>query len=313
MLGTGTEILSSAGNGGQSHRLEKLLPFQQAIITRFTILFMSELPRSVSRIAVRTNVDQESVRICLGELQEALSKFQGHETVHVSPTVDLGQSYHPFASQVFSAIAAAKKPCLNVVICRRDELPVTPQLNFSEPRFHSQEPSSKSWVTIAKFKDPSAVEKILNSYDCVAVGGTFDRLHAGHRLLLTVAAWSARKILRIGVTGSNLLQNKKYRDLIWSFEKRSATAVEYAQQVNPKLTKIIVSKLSDPMGPTASDPSIDALVVSKETFDGASKINTVREAKGIRPMKIIVVNVLDTKNEKLSSSELRAIDSKSST
>jgi hypothetical protein len=35
----------------------------------------------------------------------------------------------------------------------------------------------------------------------VAVGGTFDHLHAGHKILLTMTAWITRKRLVCGVTG----------------------------------------------------------------------------------------------------------------
>jgi len=42
----------------------------------------------------------------------------------------------------------------------------------------------------------------------VAVGGTFDRLHAGHRILLAAAALAATEAVYIGVTGAELLRNK---------------------------------------------------------------------------------------------------------
>jgi hypothetical protein len=38
-------------------------------------------------------------------------------------------------------------------------------------------------------------------FDVVALGGTFDHLHAGHRLLLASAALIATKKLYIGITG----------------------------------------------------------------------------------------------------------------
>ncbi|CAG8631132.1 12748_t:CDS:2 [Racocetra fulgida] len=38
-------------------------------------------------------------------------------------------------------------------------------------------------------------------YQTVAVGGTFDHLHAGHKILLTLTAWIAGKKLICGVTG----------------------------------------------------------------------------------------------------------------
>lgn len=45
-------------------------------------------------------------------------------------------------------------------------------------------------------------------WEHVAVGGTFDRLHAGHRNLLAAAALVATKAVYIGVTGPALLQKK---------------------------------------------------------------------------------------------------------
>lgn len=38
-------------------------------------------------------------------------------------------------------------------------------------------------------------------YPVVALGGTFDHLHAGHKILLSMAAWIAGKKIIVGVTG----------------------------------------------------------------------------------------------------------------
>lgn len=35
----------------------------------------------------------------------------------------------------------------------------------------------------------------------VALGGTFDHLHAGHKILLSMGAWIASEKLIVGVTG----------------------------------------------------------------------------------------------------------------
>lgn len=42
-------------------------------------------------------------------------------------------------------------------------------------------------------------------YDTIALGGTFDHLHAGHKVLLTLAAYISRKKVVIGVTGEIFL------------------------------------------------------------------------------------------------------------
>ena len=52
-------------------------------------------------------------------------------------------------------------------------------------------------VVPLKSVDPSAPM----FYPVVALGGTFDHLHAGHKILLSLAAWIARDKLIVGVTG----------------------------------------------------------------------------------------------------------------
>lgn len=42
---------------------------------------------------------------------------------------------------------------------------------------------------------------LLPSYDVVALGGTFDHLHAGHKILLSMSAWIASKKVIVGITG----------------------------------------------------------------------------------------------------------------
>lgn len=45
------------------------------------------------------------------------------------------------------------------------------------------------------------VTEKLDAFDRVAVGGTFDHLHAGHKILLTMTALLANKSVVVGVTG----------------------------------------------------------------------------------------------------------------
>jgi pantetheine-phosphate adenylyltransferase len=40
-------------------------------------------------------------------------------------------------------------------------------------------------------------------YPVVALGGTFDHIHAGHKILLSMAAWIAERKIIVGVTGKN--------------------------------------------------------------------------------------------------------------
>lgn len=64
-----------------------------------------------------------------------------------------------------------------------------------------------------------------------------------------------------------MLTKKKHRELIDSTEKRVKTVQEYLNLVKRTINYIVVP-ITDPFGPTVTDPEIDALVVSKETLKG---------------------------------------------
>lgn len=155
----------------------------------------------------------------------------------------------------------------------------------------------------------------------VSVGGTFDRLHAGHRLLLAAAALvtDARSgTLYVGVTGEALLANKSDKNKIQPYETRARNARRFLESVlaSPKNAKMRVE-----MGPLDGAPPLAstvqdmcALVVSRETLAGAAAVNAQREARGFPPLEIVAVGVVGgvgdddeaRRRSKLSSSALRA-------
>ncbi|KXZ47714.1 hypothetical protein GPECTOR_33g596 [Gonium pectorale] len=163
----------------------------------------------------------------------------------------------------------------------------------------------------------------------VAVGGTFDRLHAGHELLLAATALVAQGSVFVGVTADALLANKSHKELLQPYDVRAHEALSYLRAVRPGL-QVEAGPLSDPKAPTLAelDPSMEALVVSVETLPGAVAINAGRAARGFRPLAVVTVPVIGVRRgkgrsgagaggteaagggaaDKLSSSELRAAD-----
>ncbi|KAG2443295.1 hypothetical protein HYH02_009365 [Chlamydomonas schloesseri] len=160
----------------------------------------------------------------------------------------------------------------------------------------------------------------------VAVGGTFDRLHAGHELLLAATALVAERFVFVGVTADALLANKSHRELLQTYDARAGAALSYLTSVRPGL-QVEAGPLSDPKAPTLAelDPAMEALVVSVETLPGAIAINKGRAARGFAPLTVITVPVIGVRpsgggsgggagaagggvGEKLSSSGLRAAE-----
>jgi len=116
------------------------------------------------------------------------------------------------------------------------------------------------------------------SYNTVALGGTFDRIHGGHNLLLTYSANVCDKKIIVGVGDGPLLVNKALAELIEPINDRIKKVQDFLTDVKPTLQLDVVA-INDMFGPTGWDPDIDCLVVSKETAKGGDIINSERQKK----------------------------------
>jgi len=73
--------------------------------------------------------------------------------------------------------------------------------------------------------DPQAdisVRSSLFKYEVACIGGTFDHMHLGHRLLLTQACLVTKTTLHVGITSDALLTKKAYAQHIEAYELRLA-------------------------------------------------------------------------------------------
>ncbi|XP_023942828.2 bifunctional coenzyme A synthase isoform X2 [Bicyclus anynana] len=166
--------------------------------------------------------------------------------------------------------------------------------------------------------DKSVISKLLTNdgeavktYEYVALGGTFDRLHNGHKILLSQAALRATKHVTVGVTDVNMIQSKTLWELIEPVEIRMKAVLDFLTDINPDL-EYNVCPIQDVYGPTKDDPRFQLIVVSEETKRGALKINEKRKEKGLQPLDVYTIGMAEeldqqsTEEEaKVSSSNLR--------
>ena len=170
-------------------------------------------------------------------------------------------------------------------------------------------------------------------YLTVAVGGTFDHLHLGHRLLLTGLALTAAprdgpeddrlRRLIVGITGDALLKNKKFGDLLEPWDQRQAAVARFLnaignfdqpfEELSPRVlsepgpnghavhygfqggVSVECVEIADAFGPTVTDETIEALVVSGETRAGGKAVIDKRQALGWPTLDIVEVDVLDAR------------------
>ena len=122
----------------------------------------------------------------------------------------------------------------------------------------------------------------------VALGGTFDPIHDGHRALFERAFELGD--VTVGLTSDELAPKTRHDQRhVRSFsERKSRLADELATLAVDQNREWDVRELAEPTG-IATEPQFDALVVSPETETGGRRINEIREERGHEPLEIEVV------------------------
>ena len=130
----------------------------------------------------------------------------------------------------------------------------------------------------------------------VVVGGTFEVLHRGHKVLLK-KAFSLGEVM-IGLTSNRFAQKLKKRK-VKDFQKRKKQLVDFIKK-EFKVTPEIV-KIEDKFGFTLKE-DFDYIVVSPETYKTALLINQERRKRNKKPIKIVKIDFVLDKDGKLFSS-----------
>ncbi|CAG8463471.1 10923_t:CDS:2 [Dentiscutata erythropus] len=143
-------------------------------------------------------------------------------------------------------------------------------------------------------------------FQTVAVGGTFDHLHAGHKILLTLTAWITNKRLICGVTDDCMLKSKKFKEYMEPIDTRIAKVTKFLNTIRQGLSYEVVP-IYDVYGPTVTDPDIHALVVSRETISGSELINEERQKRSFGILEIFVIEVISSTNPSLKEAELKEL------
>lgn len=140
-------------------------------------------------------------------------------------------------------------------------------------------------------------------YKKVAVGGTFDCLHDGHKSILSKAFESGNKVL-IGITETKIRSEKEWSE-IQSLKTRVEKLKNFLRKRN-WLDRTELVFISDPVGPADEDEELEAIVVTEKTKSTAEKINELRAKNGLNKLDIIEIPLVLADDEKpISSKRIR--------
>ena len=145
----------------------------------------------------------------------------------------------------------------------------------------------------------------------VAVAGTFDGMHYGHRKLLTLAISSVNPQsgeLLVGVTVDEMLKNKSFSEDIPDLEERMRGVRDFVYRLAPGIkNRVRFIPIADEYGPPGTldeGPNFDALVLSHETLDNGHKLNEYRtQTLGLEPLTLLCTR--RTEPHGMSSTALR--------
>jgi len=139
----------------------------------------------------------------------------------------------------------------------------------------------------------------MESFDLVAMGGTFDVIHNGHMALLKKSFSISSKVI-IGLS-SDQLAIKRGKSLDNDYSKR-LSSLESAIEKNFPNSSYEISKLENDFGPAVVEGSVKALVVSEETSVKGLHLNELRAERNLSPVEIVVVPMILAEDGKAISS-----------
>jgi len=141
-------------------------------------------------------------------------------------------------------------------------------------------------------------------FKVVAVGGTFDELHKGHKALLLKAFEVGEQVL-IGLCTDEFAAKMNKPHPVASYEERLAELKDFLK-AHGLADRAKIMPLNDVYGVTLQRGCLEALVVSRETEPTARMINEERAKLGLNPLNIVVIDMVPAENHKpISTTRIR--------
>ena len=143
----------------------------------------------------------------------------------------------------------------------------------------------------------------MKIYSKVCLGGTFDRIHLGHKSLLDMAFNLSNNVI-IGLTTDKRANKNRNEEYLNTYQERYSSLDHYI--LESFKGKYSIVELDDDWGPGIFDKDLEAIIVSEETEKVAFTLNKNRKLRGLEELKIVTIPLILAKdNKKISSTRIR--------
>ncbi len=143
----------------------------------------------------------------------------------------------------------------------------------------------------------------MKRYSKVCLGGTFDRIHLGHKSLLDMAFNLSNNVI-IGLTTDKRANKNRNEEYLNTYQERYSSLDHYI--LESFKGKYSIVELDDDWGPGIFDKDLEAIIVSEETEKVAFTLNKNRKLRGLEELKIVTIPLILAKdNKKISSTRIR--------
>jgi pantetheine-phosphate adenylyltransferase len=144
-------------------------------------------------------------------------------------------------------------------------------------------------------------------FKVVGLGGTFDEFHKGHRTLLSKAFEVSERVI-IGLSTDVFVEKLGKPHKIATYEVRLEELKSFLRKLG-WIDRAKIIPIRTIYGNTLTSKQIEGIVVSRETAPTANEINEKRKARGLKPLSIVIIDMVPAYNHApISTTRIRFME-----
>lgn len=144
----------------------------------------------------------------------------------------------------------------------------------------------------------------------MAIAGTFDRLHEGHKSFISRAFELGQKVI-IGLTSDRYVQEKlkaqmsNIKTKVNNFHQRKKELEDFLREKG-LMDRAEILEIHDVYGPTSEESDIEALIVTRDSKDGGEEVNKKRKELGLPLLELVDIPLVEAEDTlPISSTRIR--------